>query len=214
MKQQRIMIYTGGTLGAWALQDIRSDDVIVGADRGAFFLVQQGLKIDLALGDFDSVNETELQQIKQNSKTLLSCDPLLKDLTDTEMAFDWALNQHPKEIVIFGALGTRFDHSLANVHLLRKALKHEIACTIVDAHNRIHLIDCYVKLEKTKQYNNVSLLPLSLEVTGIRLVGFAYPLYNATLSIGQSLGISNYIIESFGQVHIQNGLLLVIESMD
>src|SRR5665647_1792567 len=141
MKQQRILIYSGGTLGAWALEDTRPEDVYVGADRGALFLVQQGFKPDIAMGDFDSVNEDELISIRHNSKLLVSCDPVMKDLSDTEMAFSWALDQNPEEIIMYGALGTRFDHSLANIHLLIQGVHKQINCTIVDAHNRVRLIN-------------------------------------------------------------------------
>jgi thiamine pyrophosphokinase len=214
MSPQRIFIFSGGALGAWALEDLRPDDVCVGADRGALFLVEQGLKPTMAIGDFDSINTMELELIRQGSSELLACDPIMKDLTDTEMAFSWAVNQKPKEIIIYGASGTRLDHSLANIHLLRKALQLQVNCTIIDANNRIRLIDHYLKLEKSTQFNHVSLLPLSLEVKGISLEGFQYPLHNATLQMGQSLGISNTITAPFGHIHLSEGLLLVIESKD
>jgi thiamine pyrophosphokinase len=212
--QQRIIIYSGGALGAWSLEDIQPDDVYVGADRGALFLVQHGIKPDIALGDFDSVDAEELALIQHNSKQLLSCDPVMKDLTDTEMAFNWAVIQKPKEIIMYGALGTRLDHSLANVHLLVKALHNNILCTIVDPFNRVRVINRSVKLEQTSRFSHVSLLPLSPEVTGITLEGFQYPLNEATLTIGQSLGISNCIVETSGFIRISQGLLLVIESSD
>jgi thiamine pyrophosphokinase len=214
MSPQRIIIFTGGTLGAWALEDLRPDDVFIGADRGALFLVQHGLTPAIALGDFDSINNVELELIRQSSRELLACDPVMKDLTDTEMAFNWALNQKPEEIIIYGALGTRLDHSLANIHLLRKALELLIKCTIIDAHNRIRLTDHYLQLEKSARFSYVSLLPLSLEVKGITLEGFQYPLHNATLQLGQSLGISNIIAAPLGHIHLNEGLLLVIESKD
>jgi thiamine pyrophosphokinase len=212
--QQRIIIYSGGALGDWSLEDIQPDDVYVGADRGALFLVHHGIKPDIAMGDFDSIDTEELALVQHHSKQLLSCDPVMKDLTDTEMAFNWALAQKPKEIIMYGALGTRLDHSLANVHLLLKALHNNILCTIVDPYNRVRLINQSVKLEKTIRFSHVSLLPLSLEVKGITLQGFQYPLNEATLSIGQSLGISNCIVEPVGLIHISQGLLLVIESSD
>lgn len=214
MKQQRILIYSGGTLGAWALEDIRPGDVYVGADRGALFLVQQGFKPDMAMGDFDSVNEDELISIRHNSKQLVSCDPVMKDLSDTEMAFSWALDQNPEEIIVYGALGTRFDHSLANIHLLIQAVHKQINCTIVDAHNRVRLINESVSLKPSDTFSHVSLLPFTSQVTGISLHGFQYPLHEATLTIGQSLGISNRIIEPLGHIQIKQGMLLVIESKD
>jgi thiamine pyrophosphokinase len=214
MKQQRVLIYSGGALGAWALDDTQPGDVYVGADRGALFLVQHGIKPDIALGDFDSVDETELAFIRHNSKQMLICDPIMKDLTDTEMAFSWALDQNPHEIVLYGALGTRFDHSLANIHLLIQALQNQTACTIVDSNNRIRLINQSTRLQRSNHFSHVSLLPFTSQVTGITLQGFQYPLHEATLTIGQSLGISNRIIEEFGHIQINQGNLLVIESKD
>jgi thiamine pyrophosphokinase len=212
-KKQRIVIFSGGSLGDWALAEARPDDLLIGADRGALFLVANGLQPHLAIGDFDSVTESEREQICQGSQQVLDCDPILKDLTDTEMAFVWALKQHPAEIVMLGALGTRFDHSLANVHLLSKGLQEGIICRIIDAHNEIRLIDRAATLCKGA-YSHVSLLPLSREVHGITLEGFQYPLQDASLSIGQSLGISNIITAGSGDIRIREGLLLVIRSKD
>jgi thiamine pyrophosphokinase len=214
MKQQRILIYSGGSLGAWALEETQPGDVYVGADSGALFLLRQGIKPDIAIGDFDSVDEAELAFIQLHSKQLLSCDPVLKDLTDTDMAFSWALDQNPQEIIMFGALGTRFDHALANIHLLIKALNKQMDCSIVDFNNRIRLINQSVTIERTNRFSHISLLPFTAQVTGITLQGFQYPLHEATLVIGQSLGISNRIVEPFGHIQIRQGNLLVIESKD
>ncbi|GAA4866284.1 thiamine diphosphokinase [Paenibacillus vulneris] len=211
----RILIYSGGHLGPWALRLIQAGDLIIGADKGALFLLQHDIIPDLALGDFDSVTPEDLLRIQRESKQFISCDPVMKDLTDTEMALNWALEQHPQEVVLCGVLGTRWDHSLANLHLLRKALLAGVSCYIADAHNRIRLMDSREPLKLHKgRHSNVSLLPLSMEVAGITLEGFQYPLHNATLTIGQSLGISNVLIEPVGVITITSGLLLVIESSD
>lgn len=215
MNGSRILIFSGGDLGSWALQHIRPGDVLAGADRGALFLVQHGFTPDLALGDFDSVTAEEATIIERQSRSFLTCDPVMKDWTDTEMAFNWALEQRPREIVMCGVLGTRWDHSLANIHLLRKGLDAGIGCRIADAHNQIALMDANnpMQLERSR-YAYVSLLPLTLQVTGITLEGFQYPLYDATLAIGQSLGISNVLLEPVGRITITDGLLLVIQSDD
>lgn len=210
---RRILLFSGGNLGDWAVTDIQPDDVLVGIDRGALFLVRRGLAPHFALGDFDSVTAEELQEIKNSCPELDACDPIMKDLTDTEMGFFWALRLRPREIVLLGVLGTRFDHSLANVHLLRIALEQGIPCRIVDETNELLLIDRTVQLRKSR-FSHVSLLPLTMDVTGITLTGFQYPLHKATLTIGQSLGISNVLVADTGTVEIDSGYLLVIQSRD
>ncbi|MBA2942759.1 thiamine diphosphokinase [Paenibacillus sp. CGMCC 1.16610] len=213
MNGKRIIIVTGGTLGDWALGVIQENDVLVGSDRGALYLIQHGYKPHISLGDFDSVTAEELSLIRSSSVSFIECDPIHKDLTDTEMAFNWALAEQPEQIILLGALGTRFDHSLANVHLLRKGTELGIACSIIDANNQIIVMNQTTRIERGR-YSHISLLPLSLEVTGITLHGFAYPLHQATLQIGQSLGISNILNEPEGLIELQTGLLLVIQSKD
>ncbi|WP_028610680.1 thiamine diphosphokinase [Paenibacillus harenae] len=211
--QQRIVICTGGQLGPWALEYIQSGDMLIGADSGAHFLVAQGLRPDISIGDFDSVTEEELASIRSSSGQTIACDPVDKDYTDTEMAFRLALDLKPQELVLLGALGTRFDHSLANVHLLALAAEQNVRAAIIDEHNIIMLTQNEMKIQK-QGFPNVSLLPLSMRVKGITLTGFQYPLTDATLSIGQSLGISNVLLTSSGTIRISEGRLLIIQSRD
>ncbi|OXM84908.1 thiamine diphosphokinase [Paenibacillus rigui] len=215
MSHPRIVIYSGGTLGSWALPYADGADLLVGADRGALFMLRHGLKPDIALGDFDSVSADELVEIERHSTLFQSCDPIDKDYTDTELAFAWALSQSPSEIIVCGGLGTRWDHSLANIHLLRQGLQAGVPCRMLDEHNEIMLIDQTRPLQLTAgTYPYVSLLPLTLDAAGITLQGFLYPLTDARLTIGQSLGISNVLTEPTGTITVKEGLLLVIQSGD
>ena len=143
----RLFLAEGG-LGKWALDDLAANsrsnsegvstsDVLIGADRGALYLLEQGMPLHAAIGDFDSVTLDERSRIEAEAETFLGHDAYDKDQTDTEMAFQYALGLKSEEIVLYGALGTRMDHSLANVHLLSKALDHGIPCRIVDEHNEI-----------------------------------------------------------------------------
>ncbi|MFC4777716.1 thiamine diphosphokinase [Paenibacillus sp. GCM10023252] len=212
----RVLIYTGGRLGRWALEQRNADDLIIGADSGALFLIDHGLKPHLSIGDFDSVTAGELDLIRAESWETLACDPIDKDYTDTELAFRHALDIGAREIVLLGALGSRFDHSLANVHLLMLALEQGAAASIVDENNRIRLCSSSLSLvrEPDRPYENVSLLPLTASVQGVTLEGFMYPLHEAELRIGQSLGISNVMKDDVATISVRDGILLVIESRD
>lgn len=211
--QPRIVICTGGQLGAWALEHIKAGDLLIGADSGARFLISQGLRPDIAIGDFDSVSSEELAIIRSSSGQTIACDPIDKDYTDTEMAVRLSLDMQPSELVLLGALGTRFDHSLANVHLLALAAKQNVRATIIDEHNKITLATEQIIIKK-QGYPNVSLLPLTMQVKGITLTGFQYPLTDAALTIGQSLGISNVLTAPTGTIQLSEGLLLIIQSRD
>lgn len=211
--QPRIIICTGGQLGSWALEHIETADLLIGADSGARFLISQGLRPDISIGDFDSVSEEDLIVIREKSGQTIACDPIDKNYTDTEMAVRLALDMQPRELILLGALGTRFDHSLANVHLLALAAAQHVQAAIIDNHNKISLIQDQTTIEQ-QGFPNVSLLPLSMRVEGITLNGFQYPLTEAELTIGQSLGISNVLTAASGTIRIREGLLLVIQSKD
>lgn len=213
MKNKRVLIFSGGRLGPAAFEEIKEDDALVGVDRGSLRLIREGFKPDICLGDFDSVTEEEREEIERHCHQIISCDPIMKDLTDTEMAFNWALEQQPREIWIMGGVGSRFDHSLANVHLLLKAVEADIPCRIRDENNDIQLVHRHLSITKG-EFENVSLLPLSMEVTGVTLTGFRYPLRDATLSIGETVGISNVLEAPIGEISTRSGYLLVIQSKD
>lgn len=216
MSEQRILLFSGGALGPWALDEIKADDVLVGADRGALFLVEHGFRPDMAIGDFDSVSLEELQRIQQASKHVVACDPVMKDVTDTDMAFDWSIRQEPSELLMLGVVGTRLDHTLSNIQLLKKAADSGVSCRIADAANQIQLVrgPADRQLIRRSRFTHVSLIPLSMEVTGITLDGFRYPLRQAALALGQSLGLSNVLIQDVGMISVAEGLLLIVESMD
>ncbi|GAA0379156.1 thiamine diphosphokinase [Paenibacillus motobuensis] len=213
MAAQRVLIFAGGSIDPSFIEEIHSDDLIIGADRGALFLVEHGVRPHFSVGDFDSVSPIELENITKHSEQMLACDAINKDLTDTELAFDIAIKQRPEQIVMFGVTGSRLDHTLANIHLLVKSLEQHIPCAIQDHNNYVTLTDSSITIQD-QGYTYVSLLPVTTEVTGIDLTGFQYPLHNATLIMGQSLAVSNRLEGKAGTISIRSGLLLIIQSKD
>lgn len=49
---------------------------------------------------------------------------------------------------------------------------------------------------------------------GVTLEGFKYSLKNATLKVGESLGVSNEQIEPEAMIRIKEGILILIFSKD
>lgn len=209
---KRVLIFAGGTLGEWALTRIKPGDYVIGADRGAAFLIRHGVIPDLSVGDFDSVSPEEMALIRECGH-ILSFDPVHKDYTDSELALAEALKLRPDSIVMLGMTGSRLDHTLANVHLLQTCLDAGIDARIVDANNELAATTAEYTVQRSR-YMYVSLLPLAGQVTGITLEGFQYPLLDATLTVGQSLGISNELTGETGTIRIKSGTLLVIQSTD
>lgn len=211
------LIVTGGKISLdfalTFLQDNRFECVIA-ADKGLELLQKIGVEPDYIIGDFDSVSGEVLAGYKTESVVRLNPE---KDFTDTEAAMRLAIEKGAASIALMGATGTRIDHMLANLNLLYLALEKRIPAYIIDANNRIRLIDKGFVLDRNEAYSDtVSLLPYTEEVKGITLTGFYYPLKNKTMSRYEelSLGVSNKLTADKGIIEFESGILTVIEAKD
>ena len=182
--------------------------LVICCDGGARNFKYLGIKPDVIIGDMDSIDPVQLASYSAQEIKIIKYSAN-KDFTDTELALDYALNLKPEEIFIWGALGGRVDHTLANVFLLCKGQEKGIRTYLVDEYGESFVLD-----KKTTFINEtgktISLLALSPRVTGITLTGFLYPLEKGTLKMSESRGISNIINEAHASIIAKSGKLLVI----
>lgn len=205
------LIVTGGTVDTNILKKIHKNfDFIIASDHGLEALNVCKIIPNYIIGDFDSIDNNLLQNYSDTEIVRLNPE---KDYTDTHMALKKAIEIRSQKIVILGATGSRIDHLIGNIHILKEALENNIDCKLVDSNNEIFLInkDSYIK--KDTHFKYISLIPLTTTVTGITLKGFKYSLNNACLRIGHSIGISNEQI-SDGIINIDEGILIIIRSKD
>ena len=99
---------------AWAA----TADLVVAANGGARFLVDQGLTPDLVVGDFDSLDAAGAERLAAAGVELVR-HPVRKDLTDGELAVEEARRRGAGELVLAGALGA-LDHTLGHLAILRR----------------------------------------------------------------------------------------------
>ncbi len=172
---------------------------------------------DVAVGDFDSVEPQVLERFRQREQIRFERHRPEKNETDTELAFTIAQEAGVTDIVLMGATGTRLDHVLSNIHLLKAAMDRGLRCQLLDAHNRIRLAEGRTVFVKTEEsYPFVSFVPLTMEVKGVTLTGFKYPLVDHDLILGQECGlcVSNELAAEEAVLDFTQGLVLVIEARD
>ena len=190
-------------------------DVILAADSGMDFLYRTQILPDIIVGDFDSVEPKVLDFFREKEQIDICVLNPVKDDTDTEFAIREAIRRGATDITIIGGTGTRLDHVLGNISLLGIGLEEGVRMELLDAHNRIWMIDHSVTLKKKEQYGNyLSLIPYNGKVTGVTLKGLKYPLQDYTMGGFNSLGISNEIVDDEASIELTSGQLLVIESRD
>ena len=214
----RVVIISGGHIDdVFALDWLKKNtyDCIIAADSGMNFLHRNGIKPDVIAGDFDSVASDSLNAFSERADVeMLRLNPI-KDDTDTEFVIREAIRRGATEIVLLGATGTRLDHVFANVYLLGIGLEEGVSIQLIDAHNRIHMIENSLELSRDEQFGDyVSILPVKGDAKGVTLEGFKYPLKEANVHCFSSLGISNEIVENVAKISVKEGTLLVVESRD
>jgi len=208
------LIITGGQISKTFLKKYLNEnkyDIIIVADKGLESIDALNIEPNYIIGDFDSVNQNILEKYKNRNINRLLPE---KDFTDTEAALEIAINKNSKDVTIIGATGTRLDHVLANIHILKRALDNGINARIIDCNNEIILIKDKIEIEKNNKYKYISLIPLTTEVKGLTLKGFKYEVQEYTLQIGTSLGVSNEQIEDKAIIALAEGILIVIKSKD
>lgn len=110
-------------------------DLYVGVDAGSLRLLEASLPLDWAIGDFDSVTPEELGRIREMAERFLQA-PAEKDDTDLELALKEIFKAYPQaQVRIYGALGGRMDHMMANLFL---AAEPDLAAFM----EQIELVDC------------------------------------------------------------------------
>lgn len=210
------LIVTGGNVNTEFLKKILEKnklETIIAADKGLEALNKINVMPNYIIGDFDSVNKTTLNQYENKNIEITYLKPE-KDFTDTHMAIKLAIEKRAKHITIIGATGTRMDHTLANIHALNEALQNNVPTEIINENNRIMLINKKAKLIKNTNYKYVSIIPLTTKITGVTLKGFKYNIENATINLGESIGVSNEQIEQEALIEIKEGIAILIYSKD
>lgn len=215
---KKVLIVTGGTININFFNEIikkEKFDFIIAVDNGLKILDENNITPNIIVGDFDTASQELINKYKEKNDIEIREFNPIKDNTDTDIAVKVAIEKNATEICILGATGTRIDHVIGNIHILKNALDRNVKCVILDENNEIELIKNKTVIFKScndKKY--ISLIPLTESVENITLRGFKYNLTNGNLKIGSSLGISNEIIEEKAEIKFEKGILIVIRSRD
>ncbi|MDN6641289.1 MAG: thiamine diphosphokinase [Tetragenococcus sp.] len=209
-----VLLAAGGPVSKWPnLKD--HYDLYVGIDRGAFFLKQKGLPLNIAIGDFDSLNTQERANIfKSVEKTVTSSAE--KDNTDTQLALEFILKEHPEaKITMVGSTGGRIDHFLANFWMVLEPrfCKYSQNICLQDNQNSISFLlpgEHTVIKEEDKRYLAYCCLT---PVADLTLAKSKYTLNKQQVLYPTSYA-SNEFISDYAEVSFSKGIIAVIQSKD
>ncbi|GAB6192214.1 thiamine diphosphokinase [Desulfocastanea catecholica] len=185
-------------------------DLIIAADGGANHCAQFAVTPDILLGDLDSI-DAHILAAYEHAGTSIHRHPKQKDATDLELALDLAQEKGARTVWLVGALGGRWDMSLANVMLAAGEKYQEQHIFLLASNCSMHI------LHPGKEHTisgapgqKVSVLPLKGDACGVTLHGFAYPLTDQTIPFGSSRGVSNIMRGNTATIHHTAGILLCV----
>lgn len=184
---------------------------IICADGGTRHAYNMGIVPDVIIGDMDSSTDEYIKHFQELKIPFIKYNRD-KDKTDTHICLEYAL-ELCDEVLLFGATGTRLDHTLANISILRLAADSGKMACIIDENNEIYVIKDAIKLEG-KKGDILSLIPISTKVEGVTLKGTHYLLQDAKMELGNPYGVSNMFEEDSVEVFISSGYLAVIKARD
>lgn len=189
---------------------LRPGDWILAADGGLHNARRLGATPAVVIGDLDSIDPRDVKALEASGVTLLR-HPERKDETDLELALAHAVQQGVEEILVLGALGDRWDQTLANALLLASPLLEGTRAWLADGDQRMTLLRGGQSLNLDAAPGTpLSLLPLGGDAQGVRTHGLEYPLHGDTLHFAATRGISNTLLGHSATIELTQGLLLVI----
>jgi len=207
MQHGTIVVVAGGPASLASVPEVPADATVIAADGGVDRALELGLRVDLAIGDFDSVTPEGLAAVEA-AGARIERHPAAKDATDLELALEEAVSRDPARIVVLGSGGGRLDHLLGSLLLLGS---ERYAVAEIDAYLGsavAHIVRGTRELAGTPG-ELVSLLLLHGPAV-VTTHGLIYPLTAEILAAGSTRGISNLFATKTASVELERGTIAVI----
>ena len=215
---KRGVIISGGTIqDEFALKLLRDvqPDYIVGVDSGLSFLYRNAIVPTHIVGDFDSVSPEIITYYREETKIPIRAFQPEKDATDTEIALRLLIESGVEELWILGGTGTRLDHVMSNIQILKIALDYGVKAYLVDICNRISLWEREITLKKEEAFGKYfSVFPFDGVVEEVSIAGAKYPLSRYRLTPYESRCVSNELQEQEVKITFPSGIVILMETRD
>ena len=172
----------------------------IGVDKGVEHLVNQNIKPIIAIGDMDSIENSDLLK-EMNIKKYSA----IKDDTDTALALEYAFSLGYTDIDLYGVTKKRMDHFMAVLALLEKYQDKHIV--IYDEYNKIQVLNKGKHSIYKDGYKYFSLF--AFDETCLSIDKAHYPLHNYLLKRYDPLCVSNQMNDDYATITTSQSILLI-----
>lgn len=178
-------------------------DLVIAVDGGLAHLEGIGRAPDMALGDFDS-----LGYVPRNMRVARFSPE--KDQSDMELALQRAKSMRCTDVYVYGGLGGRLDHTIANLQLLALFSERGLVVTAIDRDVAVTFLTGPDTLElPAAEAGTVSVFSMSDASRGVFERGLKWELDDYVLSNRTSCGLSNEFTGEAVMIGVESGTLVV-----
>ena len=194
---------------------VGENDLCIAVDAGYEYCKLLEIVPDYILGDFDSISEKEAEGVaeiaKQEEEKVIIL-PAEKDDTDMLAAIRLGLSQGYQSFRIYGGMGGRIEHTIANIQCLLYLKEHNAVGYLMDGTGMILV----AKEEKISFQNSLegylSLFSMGEKAT-VSIENMKYLLEEQEITNSFPIGISNeFILGEKGKITVHKGAVVMIVS--
>lgn len=199
---KKCVIFAGGTdFGASPV--IFPDDLVIAADAGYEACRARGITPQLAVGDWDSLGDVDIECQRVDL-------PVDKDDTDTLAAIRIGIDRGFEEFHICCGTGGRIDHTIANMQCLVFLAKQRKRGFLYDESSVITAVtDGEVRFAASAK-GGIGIFAADGTAQGVTIKGLKYTLENAVLTADFPVGVSNSFIGQESVAAVKKGTLYVV----
>lgn len=205
-----VLIFAGGEdLESSVLDEVPSEAVVIAANGGYAVATKLGLRVDVLVGDLDSVDPRDVP-----GHVVVERHTPDKDHTDLDLAIELATLDDPERVIVVGGAGGRHDHELATAFMLTSPRWSGIdEMDWISGRSRSHVVRGR-RMIHGDVGTTLSLIPGVEGAYGVATKGLRWDLAGDDLPGGVTRGVSNVMTSPVATVAVALGCLLVVIPVD
>ena len=194
---------------------VGENDLCIAVDGGYEYCKLLEITPDYILGDFDSISEKEAEGVAEIAKAeedKVIVLPVEKDDTDMLAAIKLGLSEGYQSFRIYGGMGGRIEHTIANIQCLLYLKEHNAVGYLMDGTGMI-----LVAKEEEISFQDalegyMSLFSMGDKAT-VSIENMKYLLKEQEITNSFPIGISNeFILGEKGKITVHKGAVVIIVS--
>jgi len=194
---------------------IGENDLCIAVDGGYEYCKLLEITPDYILGDFDSISEKEAEgvaEIAKSEEDKVIILPVEKDDTDMLAAIKVGLSKGYQSFRIYGGMGGRIEHTIANIQCLLYLKEHDAVGYLMDGTGMILVAkEEQISFQESLE-GYMSLFSMGDKVT-VTIENMKYLLKEQEVTNSFPIGISNeFVLGEKGKVTVHEGAVMMIVS--